>query len=112
MKLLIDTHLLIWAAGSSKQLPALARQLIWDRGNILLFSPASIWELDIKQNLGRADFQVDSRSLRRQLLDNGYEELPITSEHAAGSQVCRILTTKTRSTVCWCHRPSVKAFLC
>ncbi len=84
MKLLIDTHLLIWAAGSSKQLPALARQLMGDRGNTLLFSPASIWEVAIKQNLGRADFQVDARSLRRQLLDNGYVELSITSEHASG----------------------------
>jgi PIN domain nuclease of toxin-antitoxin system len=83
MKLLIDTHLLIWAAGSSKQLPALARELMADRANTLFFSPASIWEIAIKQSLKRADFQVDARSLRRQLLDNGYEELAISSEHTA-----------------------------
>ena len=82
MKLLIDTHLLIWAAGSSKQLPALARQLMADRGNTLLFSPASIWEVAIKRSLGRRDFQFDSRILRRNLLQNGYQELPVTSEHA------------------------------
>jgi PIN domain nuclease of toxin-antitoxin system len=84
MKLLNDTHLLIWAAGSSEKLPALAREPMADRANTLLFSPASIWEVAIKQNLQRADFQVDARSLRRQLLENGYEELSITSEHTAG----------------------------
>jgi PIN domain nuclease of toxin-antitoxin system len=41
-----------------------------------------MWEIAIKSRLGRADFQVNGRLLRRGLLDNGYEELPITSEHA------------------------------
>jgi PIN domain nuclease of toxin-antitoxin system len=48
----------------------------------LLFSPASLWEVAIKRGLGRDDFAVDPRLLRRGLLDNGYYELPITSEHA------------------------------
>jgi PIN domain nuclease of toxin-antitoxin system len=47
----------------------------------LLFSIASVWELAIKRGLGRTDFRVDPRVLRRRLLDNGYSELPITSEH-------------------------------
>lgn len=82
MKLLLDTHLLLWAAGTPKRVPAAARRLIEDTGNTLLFSAASLWEIAIKRGLGRADFQVDARLLRRGLLDNGYEELPITSEHA------------------------------
>ncbi len=82
MKLLLDTHLLLWAAGTPKRLPAAARRLIEDAGNTLLFSAASLWEIAIKRNLGRADFQVDARLLRRGLLDNGYEELPVSSEHA------------------------------
>jgi len=53
-----------------------------DPANTLLFSAASLWEIAIKRSLGRADFQVDARVLRRGLFDNGYEELPITSEHA------------------------------
>ena len=53
-----------------------------DRGNALLFSAASLWEIAIKRGLGRSDFQVDARVLRRGLLDNGYSELPVTSEHA------------------------------
>jgi PIN domain nuclease of toxin-antitoxin system len=47
-----------------------------------MFSPASLWEVASKRGLGRDDFQVDPRLLRRGLLDNGYVELPITSEHA------------------------------
>ncbi len=48
----------------------------------LLFSAASLWEVTIKRGLGRDDFRVDPRLLRRGLLDNGYGELAITSEHA------------------------------
>src|SRR3989339_50390 len=82
MKLLLDTHLLLWAAGSPGQLPATARILMEDLQNDLLFSAASLWEIVIKRSLGRSDFQVDARVLRRGLLDNGYQELAITSEHA------------------------------
>ncbi len=82
MKLLLDTHLLLWAAGSPDQLPPKARTMLEDPANELLFSAASLWEITIKRSLGRADFQVDARVLRRGLLDNGYLELPITSEHA------------------------------
>lgn len=82
MKLLLDTHLLLWAANEPKRLPKVARALIEDLENELLFSAASLWEITIKSSLGRADFRVDGRLLRRGLLDNGYTELPITSEHA------------------------------
>lgn len=82
MKLLLDTHLLLWAAGSPEQLPAAARTLLEDSQNELLFSAASLWEIAIKRGLGRSDFKVDARLLRRGLLDNGYQELAVTSEHA------------------------------
>lgn len=82
MKLLVDSHLLLWAAGSPERLPAKARSLFEDPDHALLFSAASLWEIAIKRRLGRSDFQVDPRLLRRGLLDNGYGELPVTSEHA------------------------------
>ena len=82
MKLLLDTHLLLWAAGNPDRLSAAARALIEESENDLFFSAASLWEIAIKRNLGRDDFRVDPRVLRRSLLDNGYRELPITSEHA------------------------------
>jgi PIN domain nuclease of toxin-antitoxin system len=82
VKLLLDTHLLLWAANEPRKLPKAARILIEDLKNELLFSAASLWEITIKSTLGRGDFRVDARLLRRGLLDNGYTELPITSEHA------------------------------
>ena len=81
MKLLLDTHLLIWAADSIERVPVGARALMADQDNELLFSVASIWEVAIKRGLNRPDFQVDARMLRRGLIDNGYCELPILSEH-------------------------------
>ncbi|GAA10431.1 type II toxin-antitoxin system VapC family toxin (plasmid) [Acetobacter sp. AC2005] len=82
MRLLLDTHLLLWAAGEPDRLSARARTLMEDPGNDLVFSAASLWEITIKTGLGRADFQVDPHLLRRGLIENGYEELPITSQHA------------------------------
>lgn len=81
MKLLLDTHLLLWAAGVPNRLSAAALKLIDNPANELLFSAASIWEVAIKRGLGRTDFQADPRLLRRGLLDNGYSQLPILSEH-------------------------------
>jgi PIN domain nuclease of toxin-antitoxin system len=82
MRLLLDTHLLLWAAGTPERLPPAARALLNDAQNVPVFSSASLWELAIKRGLGRRDFRVDPRVLRRGLLDNGYDELPITGEYA------------------------------
>ena len=82
MKLLLDTHILLWAAGHPDRLSKAAISLIESPDHTLMFSPASLWEIAIKKGLGRADFQVDARLLRRGLLDNGYQELPIGSDHA------------------------------
>lgn len=81
MKLLLDTHLLLWAAGEPRRLSKQARGLIDNLGNELFFSPASLWEVVIKRGLRRPDFKVDARVLRRGLLDNGYSELTIVSDH-------------------------------
>ena len=79
MKLLLDTHMLLWAAAGI--LPARAEEIVVDPGNTPYFSPASIWEIGIKKGLGRSDFKVDPELLWRGLLDNQYLELPITSRH-------------------------------
>ncbi len=86
MKLLLDTHLLLWAAGDPERLSAQARKLINNPENELLFSAASLWEVAIKRGLGRPDFKVDARLLRRGLLDNGYSELPIISDHVVATE--------------------------
>jgi PIN domain nuclease of toxin-antitoxin system len=82
MKLLLDTQVLLWAAGQPKRLSVAARRLLGDARHELWFSAASLWEITIKAQLGRADFVVAPRVLRRGLLENGYHELAVTSEHA------------------------------
>lgn len=82
MKLLVDTHLLLWAAAEPDRLPPTARELLERPDVEPLFSAVSLWEIAIKRTLDRPDFQVDPRLLRRGLIDNGYVELPVTSDHA------------------------------
>ncbi len=100
MKLLLDTHVLLWAAefrkpGSSRLSPE-AVSLISNPANIVLFSAASIREITIKHGLGRDDFKADPHVLRRGLVDNGYVQLPIQAEHVWRWRACPT-TTKIRS---------------
>lgn len=81
MKILLDTQMLIWTVAWPELLPRKARQLIADAENEKYFSPASLWEVAIKNAQKRPDFQIDARVLRRQLLNNGCLELPITGIH-------------------------------
>lgn len=81
MNLLLDTHLILWAASDPSRLSDEAKSLILDSSHTLFYSAASLWEIAIKRSLGRADFQVDPRRLWRLLPLNGYRELPITGEH-------------------------------
>ena len=83
MRGLLDTHILLWISIFPERLPAKLRQLVQDSDNDFSFSTASIWEIAIKQSLGRDDFDVDPAVLRRQLLDDGYIELPVLGSHAA-----------------------------
>ncbi len=87
MKLLLDTHLFIWAALAPARLSPAARSAISAADNELLFSAASLWEIAIKRSLGRADFDVDPRVLRRGLLENLYRELPITGAHSVATDL-------------------------
>ncbi len=82
MNLLLDTHILLWAAARPEKLSRKTLRLFDDSDNTLVFSAASLWEIVIKQSLGRDDFDVNARQLRRGLLDNGYNELLVTSTHA------------------------------
>lgn len=82
MKFLLDTRLLMWAVREPKRVPYAARVLMADMENELVFSVVSIWETAIKSGLGKASFRTEPRLLRRRLLDNGYIELPLLSDHA------------------------------
>ena len=81
MKLLLDTHIVLWAAGQPEKLSKSARTLLTTPENDLFFSVASMWEIEIKRGLGREDFKVNPRRLRKMLIANGYTELAIDAEH-------------------------------
>lgn len=83
MKLLLDTHLLLWAAAGTGLSPN-AVDLVNDADNDLHFSAASIWEIAIKSALGKSSFTVNPNVFRRALLESGYEEVAITGAHAIG----------------------------
>ena len=82
MKFLLDTHVLIWSVDGSRGLSAAALALLNDASNDFVFSVASLWEVAIKFSLRRAEFSVDPRLLRREVLDYGCIELPVSAEHA------------------------------
>lgn len=82
MRLLLDTHLLVWALGAPHRLSSAARQMIDDPAHIPMFSTVSIWELAIKQSLTRSKSPIDAAVVRNTLLRDGYEELTVLGTHA------------------------------
>lgn len=81
MRLLLDTHLLIWVVSEPERLSPKALELINDDANDLFFSAASIWEIAIKASYQRADFMVNLPDLHSELLRNGYGEVAVSSGH-------------------------------
>lgn len=79
---MLDTHVLLWAVGDPTRLPPQTLELLGDPATELVFSAASIWEIVIKNSLGRSDFRIEPQKLRSGLIDHGYRELAIGSEHA------------------------------
>lgn len=81
MRLMLDTHLLLWAAQKSPRLSKSAQKLIADEENELSFSVASIWEFAIKYAKAPDQFDISPNELREGLLENGYFELEISGKH-------------------------------
>ena len=80
MKLLLDTHLVLWAMQDSKQLSTAARRQI-RAAEANYVSAASLWEIAIKSSLGK--LSIDSDMLEEQLDAAGFHALPITWQHTA-----------------------------
>jgi PIN domain nuclease of toxin-antitoxin system len=91
VKLLLDTHLLLWALNTPSRLPARARRLVADEAHEPCFSAVSIWEVAIKAMLERSDFAADAAQVRRALLDNGWTEVAVTGVHAAATRLLPLL---------------------
>lgn len=82
MRVLLDTHLVLWSVARSRRLPKAARAIILDESNEVFFSAASVWEVAIKSALGRSSFRADPVALVQALSRSGFAELPVTSAHA------------------------------
>ena len=79
MRVLLDTHLLLWALASPARLPAVARDLI-DTTTVYV-SAASIWEITIKNSLGK--LEAEPEAILRHIEPSGFRFLSITGGHAA-----------------------------
>ena len=83
MKLLLDTHILLWWITNDPQLSAKARVLISEGHNTLYWSAASSWEVSIKYALGRMPFpEAPEQFLPHEIEKNRIESLPIIDAHA------------------------------
>jgi PIN domain nuclease of toxin-antitoxin system len=83
MRLLLDTHLLLWALAEPARLPAGLAADLQDSRNEIYFSAASIWEIAIKQARGRADFAVQPEEIATAAVETGFTELPVRWQAAA-----------------------------
>ena len=79
MRLLLDTHALLWLLGDDRRLGTRARSVITDRANDVLVSIASLWEVAIKVRLGRLD--ADPAEVRRSMSATGLDLLEIKPSH-------------------------------
>ena len=82
MRLLLDTHVALWAIADSPAMPEEARLLILSAANDVYVSAASIWEIAIKHALGRRSMPVSARDAKEYFEEAGYLLLPVTAEHA------------------------------
>lgn len=80
MRLLLDTHIFIWAVMDSRNLGKEARKMILEADDVFV-SAASIWEASIKADLGKLDVDIDR--LVAEIESSGFRELPVRSVHAA-----------------------------
>lgn len=82
MRMLLDTHILLWALIEPRKLTPVSAAAIENPNNEVLFSAASIWEIAIKSALGRADFGVQPEDIAKAAVDSGFTELPVRAATA------------------------------
>lgn len=85
MRLLVDTHVLLWAVAEPERIPRPFRERIESPDNDVYFSAASIWELAIKMQAGRIELPVGIEEITQAAVDMGFLELPVSAAHASGT---------------------------
>ena len=84
MAVLLDAHVLLWALSAPERIPERERGVLEDGANRVLYSAASIWEIAIKQALGRVRFDFDAGAIALEAQGVGFSELPVFAAAAAG----------------------------
>jgi PIN domain nuclease of toxin-antitoxin system len=90
LRILLDTHLLLWWLEGSPSLSAQARAMIRDPENTVFVSAVSLWEIGLKQSLGKLRLPVD---FAERLAEESFESLPLTAAQ-----------TRQVSSLPWHHR--------
>lgn len=88
MRLLLDTHVLLWTLGAPERLGNTLSAAIKSPDNVVMFSAVSIWEIAIKSALRRNYFQVAPDEILAAAIESGFTELPVRS--AAAVQVAKL----------------------
>lgn len=89
MKVLIDTHIAIWAVLNDPKLPKQARDIILDKENDIFYSTASVWEITIKHILHPDRLRINGSLLEKGCEENGYFMLPIVNKHVSALETLK-----------------------
>jgi len=83
VRLLLDTHVLVWCLSGDRKLPPATADLIRNPETEVYFSAASIWEVAIKSALGK--MRADASAMLKNLVDEGFRELPVMARHTVAT---------------------------
>ncbi len=83
MRLLLDTHVLVWCLSGDRKLPPATAELIRNPATDVYFSAVSIWEVAIKSALGK--MRADANAMLKNLVDEGFKELPVMARHTVAT---------------------------
>ncbi|SOY27683.1 PIN domain protein [Acetatifactor muris] len=84
MKVLLDTHIILWVLENNVKLPEKAREIIEDERNQIYYSTASVWEIAIKHMARPDKMRIDGQSFSKKCMDSGFEMLPVYDRHVYG----------------------------
>ena len=96
MKVLIDTHIAIWAVLNNPKLPKQAKDIILDKENDIFYSTASVWEITIKHILHPDRLRINGSLLEKGCEENGYFVLPILNKHVSSLETLKRLENAPR----------------
>ena len=97
MKLLPDTHMIIWALTNDPQLPYAAREMINSPDNIVFFSAVSLWEIAIKNQKSPEKCPYHEQDILRYCLQSGFEPMNILPSHILAVRELKMRPGRTLS---------------